>query len=72
MFLIGFKKEFDKLAKEKQEAEMLLVEYQFMKGIKSLCDFKKKWSKNENFEKKNENFEKKCVKMKILGKNGKK
>ena len=36
------KKEFDKLAKEKQEGEMLIVEYQFMKGIKTLCDFKKK------------------------------
>ena len=34
------KKEFDKLAKEKKETEELLVEYQFMRGIKTLCDFK--------------------------------
>ena len=34
------KKEFDKLAKEKKETEEILVEYQFMRGIKTLCDFK--------------------------------
>lgn len=35
------KKKFDRLAKEKSDSELLMAEYAFMKGVKSLCDFKK-------------------------------
>ena len=35
------KKKFERLAKERANSEVLMAEYSFMKGVKSLCDFKK-------------------------------